>query len=379
MASPTAVVQRAVDVLNEAAATLRHRVRRPAPRADVVAGAATGWLAELLAPTVVIGSRDQAARRGVPFVEIDETQPFTQPLLTSPARWKPPAGLPTAWLELATAATAGTDRAASAPTAIDALRDRHLASRAALRNDADRAVDAALQRDHGLPPPRRPTVELLCLTNRPEQLTNVVANVARQTGASLRLSLVINGDYPVEVAEEGLAALDVPATVLDLGRGRNLGECLDRALAAASEPLVIKIDDDDRYGAQFVADLLDAHAYSSTALVGKHSHFAFVESSGSCWWRFPHGRYAWQRYLSGATLLIDRSRLAVRPVGERRLGEDRALIRQAHRRGWPTWSADPFNYTALRGTGHSWAIADDRYLADAQRIGPGWCAEVAEC
>ncbi len=60
-----------------------------------------------------------------------------------------------------------------------------------------------------------------------------------------------------------------PTTVLRLDRGLALGAVLESASAAARGPLLVKMDDDDLYGPEYLWDLVLAHGYFGASLVGK--------------------------------------------------------------------------------------------------------------
>ena len=61
---------------------------------------------------------------------------------------------------------------------------------------------------------------------------------------------------------------DLTVAVVPVGEDAVFGDVLNAAVEAADGDLVLKMDDDDWYAPDFVADLLRARAYSGAELVG---------------------------------------------------------------------------------------------------------------
>ena len=119
----------------------------------------------------------------------------------------------------------------------------------------------------GVDPPPWPRVSVLLATRRPALLAHAVANVSLQRYPHLELVLALHG--PGFDPEAALAGFAHPVKVLRLDAERPLGSVLGAASAAASGPLLTKMDDDDIYGPEHLWDLVLAHEYSGAALVGK--------------------------------------------------------------------------------------------------------------
>lgn len=224
------------------------------------------------------------------------------------------------------------------------------------------------RQDH--PVPSDP-VTIICVSKRPRELDRIVGNVARQVGVDADLVLVTNdggyADVDVEAAVAGLGSV----LLLDTPSDMSLGACLNRALAASSTRYVAKFDDDDHYGPGFLADGLRALAFSGAALVGKHTYYAELASTGERYLRFPGHEFSYSPTLAGGTLLIDRGRVGDLWFDDISLGEDRAFIAACHRRGWATFAADRFNFIQCRGADNTWSVPDERFLAGCRRVDRG--------
>ena len=90
------------------------------------------------------------------------------------------------------------------------------------------------------------------------------------------------------------------------------GDVLAGAVAAADGDLVLKMDDDDWYGPDFVADLLLARAYSGAELVGMPSEYHYLAPKDVTV-RRGHRAELYAHFVAGGTMLIERGLL--REVG----------------------------------------------------------------
>ena len=244
--------------------------------------------------------------------------------------------------------------------------------RAALRTHSTWARDAAN------PPP----VSVLLATRRPALLPQALAAVARQRYPRLELVLALHGnDDALPAVRRRVAGLPLPATVVPVPGSASLGAALNAAAAVAGGELLTKMDDDDRYGADHVWDLVLARAYSQAELVGKGAEFVYLAASN----RTACDAASWRpevygsRGLAGGTLLISRRDLQ-RAGGWRELrrGVDQALIGDVLRRGGGVYRTHGAGFALVRhGDRHTWRVGDGWFLAKADRVIPGWAAAAA--
>ena len=215
----------------------------------------------------------------------------------------------------------------------------------------------------------------VCVSKRPDELNNVIENIRRQSRAPDEFIFVTNSaDFSRAEVAHALAGLDGVVTRTHLVTSDptlTLGECLNLGLDLADGRFIAKFDDDDRYGADYLADALRAHAVSHAAIVGKHTHYALLERDQRLVMRFPGREFAFSAHLAGGTLLFDRELtgdIRFEPIS---IGEDRALIRACHRRGLSSFSGDRFNYLQVRTGENTWSVPDEIYLRDALEVGHG--------
>ena len=244
--------------------------------------------------------------------------------------------------------------------------------RAALRAHSSWAREAA----------NLPAVSVLLATRRPALLPQALAAVARQRYPRLELVLALHGnDDALPGVRRRVAELPLPGTVVAAPGSASLGAALNAAAAAAGGELLTKMDDDDRYGADHVWDLVLARAYSGAELIGKGAEFVYLAASH----RTACDAVSWRpevygsRGLAGGALLIARRDLQ-RFGGWRELrrGVDQALIGDVLRGGGGVYRTHGAGFALVRhGDGHTWRVGDRWFLAKADRVLPGWAAAAA--
>ena len=146
------------------------------------------------------------------------------------------------------------------------------------------------------------------------------------------------------------------------------GDVLADAVAAADGDLVLKMDDDDWYGPDFVTDLLLARAYSGAEMVGTPAemHYLVERTSPSVAATRPS---CTRHFVAGGTMLVERGLL--REVGSFRSVRQlrrRAADRGVQRAGAATYRTHGLGYLLRRNaSGHTWQVDDD-YLLDPARV-----------
>ena len=219
-----------------------------------------------------------------------------------------------------------------------------------------------------VPPASRPSVSIVMATRRPEMLEHALAQVTAQRGVEqLELVLAPHGFEPALPAD-----LPVPVTVVPRSADTVFGDVLDAAAAAASGDLVLKMDDDDWYDAEFVADLLRARAYSGADLVGCPDElYHLVEQDCTIHRRHPGERYT--HWVAGGTLLLSRGLL--REVGgfapvPRHV--DRHLLDALARGGATVYRTHGLGYVLRRNPGGHTYDADLDAILDPARLIARW-------
>ncbi|MEV4107267.1 glycosyltransferase [Nonomuraea sp. NPDC049695] len=159
----------------------------------------------------------------------------------------------------------------------------------------------------GAPAPAPPLTSVLLATRRTDMVSFALDQVALQRGAQLEVVLALHGvpkDHP-DVAK-AIEAFESPLTVLEADQQAVFGEVLNDAAARASGSFLLKMDDDDWYGPDFLSDLLLAHSYSGAQVVGTVPEFVYLSSIDVT----VHRKQVTEQitsFVAGGTILVERS------------------------------------------------------------------------
>ncbi|WP_143016195.1 glycosyltransferase [Nocardioides szechwanensis] len=285
------------------------------------------------------------------------------PLLASEV----PAGLFDA--DLAAALTASVDLS-------DALaREEHsiVQRRLAFDRFSTLAARRTLGDETDVPVAAQAAVSIVLATRRPEQVEFALRQVAKQRGVeSLELVLAPHGFSPDGDLVRGLLPPRVALQVLPQPERVAFGDVLDAACRAAGGDVLLKMDDDDWYGPDVVADLLRARAYSGAELVGMAAELHYLSGEDLTVKR-GHPVECYASFVAGGTMMVERALL--REVGGFRSVRkfvDAQLLASVTAAGAAIFRTQSLGYLLRRNpTGHTWD-ADLAYLLDPSRVQRTW-------
>ncbi|MFD3684285.1 glycosyltransferase [Nocardiopsis sp. NPDC058631] len=249
--------------------------------------------------------------------------------------------------------------------------------RAALRTHGVRARWRGLAAAAGVVVPPDPVVSVVLCTRRPEMVGFALRQVARQRGVRVELVLGLHGfgeDAPgVGEAVAGFRAAGRALEVFRPDPDAVLGSVLNEGIARASGPSVAKMDDDDWYGPDHLADLVLARHYSGADLVGSAAEFVYLEALDLTVRRSAPTECLWRR-AAGGTLLMDRGTLeevgGFPPVGT---AEDSGLLSGIELLGGRVYRGHGLNYVLRRrASGHTWDVGAGYFLRREAERRRGW-------
>ena len=203
---------------------------------------------------------------------------------------------------------------------------------------------------------RRSRVSVLLATRRPELIEHALRQVGRQRGVDLELVLATHGFTPDPgVTDAFRERSGMALEVLSAPAEQSFGRVLNAAATRATGDVLLKMDDDDWYGPDFVSDLLLARDYSGADVVGCPPEFMFVEPL----WVTVRRRDATEQYrpvVAGGTMMV--SREAFQAVGgfrDTRKYVDANLFRALRAAGGTIYRTHGLDYLLRRrGGGHTW-------------------------
>lgn len=242
--------------------------------------------------------------------------------------------------------------------------------RAAHATFSPSAWRARLAAEAGLAVPRLRVSVLLC-TRRPAQVDFALRQIGRQRvpdDVELEVVLACHGfEAPTEPAT--CAGLPGDVVPVEVPGDVPFGEALNRASRHATGDLLLKMDDDDWYAEEFLADLLLARRYSGADVVGvPQMYFHVLPEDRTVRFQWAVECFAWQ--VAGGSMLIDRGAFAdlggFRPV---RKHVDAELLRAVADAGGTTFRTHGLGYLCRRqGAGHTWSLGNEEILGHGRVI-----------
>ena len=228
--------------------------------------------------------------------------------------------------------------------------------------------------------PKPPSVDVILVSNRPEQIEFALDSFRRQDHPNKRLIFVTNSaDFDLDDVRRRLS--EFPGSVhLDLPAERTLGECLNAALEESTADWFAKFDDDDWYGAAYLSDMLLARLYTGAPVLGKRSNYVYLEGPDRTVLRFPGREFQNVSTVQGGTLLVRRDALGPIRFASLPRGTDSRFLEDCAAAGLDIFSTDRFNFMLHRRadpSSHTWTIADEEILRGAAPVGPGARTDVA--
>ena len=215
----------------------------------------------------------------------------------------------------------------------------------------------------------QPAVSIVLATRRPDMLDFAVGQVARQRAVDeLELVLAPHGFDADEARVRDLLGPGIGLRLSPQPEATIFGDVLDAAARAADGDVILKMDDDDWYAPDAVADLLRARSYSGADLVGMPPEFHYLEQRDLTV-RRGHPSELYAGFVAGGTMMVDRSMLrevgGFRPV---RKFVDAQLLDAVKAAGGAIYRTHGLGYLLRRtSSGHTWQVDLD-YLLDPERV-----------
>ena len=257
------------------------------------------------------------------------------------------------------------------------MREGHLGYRYVHEHHTYRHRMSEMFEKVGLKPdgstPRR-SVSVVVPVCRPENAQKAVANFARQCYEAKELLLVLkNEEFDLENIRSLVQGLE-HVHILEAQGNPTLGECMNRGVDASSGDYIARMDDDDRYGTRYLADVMLAASYIEADILGKGTYFVHVEGKNVTALRCVQPAHQFTTFVAGGTLTAACDVWKRFPFPDQTGGEDTSMLANASQAGCRIYSADPFNFLAIRRAdrkSHTWNIEDEDFLKHCQnqRVG----------
>jgi len=270
-----------------------------------------------------------------------------------------------------------TSRALNVLLRQDELRERtaHRAMRLVMSEHTygHRADEVLRAAGIALPPEslRAPSVSVLLVTMRPENVAHAISQVARQTHRPLQLVVVLHGEgFDVAATERLIRGSGIESSVV-LARPSSVifGDALNDGLAACDGDYVAKMDDDDVYGENYMTDQLHAFLYTNAELVGKATHYVHLRDLGATMLRFPGLEHRYTYSIKGPTFVAKASMIHNLRFSSLPRAIDSDLLTRCKERDIPVYATDRYNFAFVRhsdASKHTYKIEDADLLKNGR-------------
>jgi spore maturation protein CgeB len=221
-----------------------------------------------------------------------------------------------------------------------------------------------------------PTVSALMSTNRPDQVESALRTVSAFQDVDVEVCLLSHG-FDLPESETRALARDLGIenlSILSADSSTPLGGCLNRLIDAGQGDVFTKIDDDDIYGPQYLADLLRAKRFSGADLVGKQAHYMHLAETDATLLRFAEREHRWTDFIMGPTITGSADLFRSVKFPELPRGEDSGFLERAVNQGAAIYSSDRFNFCQMRRgstISHTWNVPDHEMLGTGTLVSYG--------
>lgn len=193
-----------------------------------------------------------------------------------------------------------------------------------------------------------PPISIISPINKEKYIDNLLKNYERSSYCDKELIIILNNNSLNLEKLKSKAKKYKNVRVFQLDESATLGECLNFGIEKAAYDYTAKMDDGGYYGENYLTDLMNAFNYTNSEIVGKGTHFAYIETENKLGiWR-NHVDRMYLTYLSGEAWLAKKSVFKKLQFKKVNVGEDTEFFYQCANMGIKVYSADKFNYVYMR-------------------------------
>lgn len=223
----------------------------------------------------------------------------------------------------------------------------------------------------------KPLISVIVATKRSHFMERIITNISRQKNVRMEVIFAFTDAWPeakrTEIENRINAAQNVErCKVLTFPPTMKLGRKLDQAIQQSRGLYVAKMDDDDFYFENYLADAVMCFDFADCDIVGKWSFPVWLEGPDKLVLRNSGHEHSHGDFVAGPTLLIKRSWYDHIRFNNRTQGEDSDFLRQSHAAGGRIYASDHFNFIQFRARNtqhHTWLADDDLFERTGKPVG----------
>lgn len=125
-----------------------------------------------------------------------------------------------------------------------------------------------------------PGVSVIAVTNKPDALYTIIDHFKNQSYLNSELIVIVNNNHINLEQWSGVKSTNQRISIFQIDEKETLGECYNLAIRLAKCEFISFFDDEDFYAPNFIGDLINAFDYTDAGIVGKYSHYAYIQGLG---------------------------------------------------------------------------------------------------
>ncbi len=225
-----------------------------------------------------------------------------------------------------------------------------------------------------------PTLSVVLATSRSEDLKLILEQLRKQSLKTFEVLIGLHNislDSKHKILLKSLSNRNISVSIYSFKSSNTLGQILSKLSFISKGDYIAKIDDDDIYGPEHLADLLDMAISKKADLVGKAMNFVYIQALDLTVRRKPTTEVStynhWSNWVCGGTILVKRqSAQAAGWFGEGKSAVDKYLLNGIKKNGGKIWRMPGMGYIYKRSmVSHTYATNYSKYLReiDGQYVG----------
>lgn len=252
---------------------------------------------------------------------------------------------------------------------------------------AGRLASVARKIGRTLPDSNIRKVSAVVVTMRPKYIDRVFDNFVKQTWPHKELIIVVNSDE-ADIEQYNMRVAQYPGEDIRVFRQAKdvpLGACLNFAFDKAKYDTLLKMDDDDYFGRDYLKDELVFFEFTDAGVIGKNTFYVYFEGSGRIALRYPGKENIFTDIVAGSAMIFKREVYnKVRFDDTLNVSEIAAFLKLAGKKGFKVFSTHRFNHAVVRRElqGHTWREPEEEYMRKCElveeNVGPERLAEIVD-
>jgi spore maturation protein CgeB len=252
---------------------------------------------------------------------------------------------------------------------------------------AGRLMTIAQKIGKALPDSTVRKVSAVVVTMRPDYIDNVFDNFVKQTWPHKELIVVVNCD-DADIGEYNRRVAQYPGEDIRVFRQAGsvpLGACLNFAFDKAKYDTLLKMDDDDYFGRDYLKDELVFFDFTDAGVIGKNAFYVYFDGSRKIALRYPGRENIYTGTVAGSAMLFKREVYAKARFDDTlNVSEIAAFLNLAIKKGFKVYSTHRFNHAVVRRElqGHTWREPEEEYMKKCELVeenaGPERLAELVD-